>query len=166
MTIADLIERSNPEDLESLLEQERAGNGQIGPVNTKPGRVHMNAFIIAILLLSTSASFGLGYLAGHEANQSGGLIVGSVPMTSPGTGVVSESALSAAAGSAGATSTQGNPSAIPAGGEVVASKMIHSYFLPWCSGAAKITNNDKVWFANEQAAKDAGYKAGKNCSGI
>lgn len=138
MTISNLIERGNPEDMDQDMPVEIQGGNQMGSRRGGQGTsgerlLSRNVVVICILVLTSSASFGLGMLAGQQ-------------------------------GSAGAVSI--GTTAIPAGGEVVASHATHAYYLPWCSQAMAIKNEDKVWFTDEQMAKSAGYTAGKGCAGI
>ena len=50
--------------------------------------------------------------------------------------------------------------------KVIASKNSKSkvYHFPWCGSANKIKEDNKITFANEQAAIAAGYKLAGNCS--
>lgn len=51
-------------------------------------------------------------------------------------------------------------------GMYVASKSGSVYHLPWCSGAKRIKEENKVWFANKDEAERAGYRPAANCKGI
>lgn len=48
----------------------------------------------------------------------------------------------------------------------VASKNGTVYHLPWCSGAQRIKDANKVWFASKAEAEAAGYHPASNCKGI
>lgn len=100
--------------------------------------------IVAIVILASSASFGLGFLAGRDAGQG-------VPMQ------ILPEALS---------HPIGNSSATPATGQVIASKNGTKYYLPDCAGASRISDVNKVWFASASAALAAGYEPAANCKGI
>jgi hypothetical protein len=52
------------------------------------------------------------------------------------------------------------------GGYVVASRTGSVYYLPWCSGAQKISSDKQVWFSSEAAAQKAGYTPSKSCKGL
>ncbi len=41
-----------------------------------------------------------------------------------------------------------------------------TFHLPWCSGAKRIREENKVWFATKAEAIGKGYKAAANCKGI
>jgi hypothetical protein len=59
------------------------------------------------------------------------------------------------------------PRAAPAGDEsVVASRGGTKYYLPWCAGADRITDANKVWFASPEAAAASGYEPAANCDGL
>ncbi len=51
-------------------------------------------------------------------------------------------------------------------GGYVASKSGTKYHLPWCSGAQRIKEENKIWFATKAEAESAGYTAAANCPGI
>src|SRR3989338_3692479 len=99
-------------------------------------KIPRDVLIVAILFFSSSASFGLGILAGRDIGQGSGPAAAAVP------------------------------AAIPAGGQVVASKSGSKYHLPWCSGAQAIKEENKVWFASREAAEAAGYEPAANCKGL
>ena len=52
------------------------------------------------------------------------------------------------------------------GGQVVASKTGTKYHFPWCAGASKIAEANKVSFASVEAARKAGYTPASNCKGL
>ena len=51
-------------------------------------------------------------------------------------------------------------------GAYVASKSGTKYYLPHCSGAARILPENLLWFATVAEAQAAGYTAAANCSGL
>lgn len=51
-------------------------------------------------------------------------------------------------------------------GAYVGSKNGDKYHLPWCSGALRIKEENKVWFASKEEAERAGYTPASNCKGI
>lgn len=57
------------------------------------------------------------------------------------------------------------PSPIPTDPRVVASKATSSklYHHPWCSGALRIKETNKLWFPTEASAISAGYTLAANC---
>ncbi|MBI4088771.1 hypothetical protein HY415_01615 [Candidatus Kaiserbacteria bacterium] len=100
-------------------------------------RVPRDMLIIAILVLASSFSFGLGFLAGLDAKREN------------------------------STPLEPSPSAetIPIK-RVIASKNGTKYYLPECAGAERITDENKVWFASASAAQAAGYAPAANCKGL
>jgi hypothetical protein len=111
------------------------------------GRVPRDVVVVGLILLSSSASFGLGILAGREH-----------PSTSSGQGA--GFALSQPVEAAAAAAPR------PAGGQVVASKNGTKYYLPSCSGASRISAANKVTFASASAAAAAGYTPAANCPSL
>ena len=59
-----------------------------------------------------------------------------------------------------------NTPSVPSLGSYVASKKSDKYHLPWCSGAQRISEENKVWFASKEEAEAAGYAPAGNCPGI
>lgn len=57
-------------------------------------------------------------------------------------------------------------SAISAGGKIVASKTGTKYHYPWCAGAQRISEANKVWFNSVEEARKAGYTPAGNCKGL
>lgn len=93
--------------------------------------------ILGVLVLTSSLSFCLGYLAGLDADSVGSAAPESTP--APATSVV---------------------------GQVVASKSGTKYYLPSCAGAERISETNKVWFASPELAAAAGYAPAANCKGL
>jgi len=92
---------------------------------------------ISVLILASSASFGLGYLAGQEGSVT--------PLDSPPTALSTVSSTT---------------------GQFVASKNGTKYYLPSCAGVDRISEANKVWFVSSNAAETAGYAPAANCKGI
>ena len=120
-----------------------------------------NVLIIGIMVLSATASLGLGVLAaGQGAAGANGLVVSSIPLSHPeDTSLLSASVLDSVTGGSATTT-------IPSGGEVVGDSSSRSYYLPWCAHVGKIVRANEIWFVSEQAAQNAGYTPGKSCKGI
>lgn len=51
-------------------------------------------------------------------------------------------------------------------GQYVASKNSNKYHLPSCSGAKRISEANKIWFASREEAESRGYTPADNCPGI
>ncbi len=52
------------------------------------------------------------------------------------------------------------------GGAIVASKKGTKYHFPWCAGAQTMSEENKIWFTDEAAARAAGYTPAGNCKGL
>ncbi len=122
------------------------------------GRIPPSALTVAILVLSCTASFWLGILAGKDmagttqkdhmwVEERGGEVLGAAAL--PGViPVAKEPALGAP------------------GVGFVASKSGKKYYLPTCSGVARIKEVNRVWFATKEDAEAAGLTPAANCAGI
>lgn len=97
-------------------------------------RIPRDLLILAVLLLSCTASFGLGYLSGESAGQGSEVSITPSPLVS--------------------TTSDGT---------VVASRSGSKYYFPWCSGVDRISEANKVWFPSEDAARAQGYALASNC---
>lgn len=51
-------------------------------------------------------------------------------------------------------------------GTYVGSKKGTKYHLPWCAGAKRIKEENKIWFSTKEDAQKAGYTPATNCKGI
>ena len=51
-------------------------------------------------------------------------------------------------------------------GTLVASINGTKYYLPDCSGAKRINEENKIWFSSQEEAKDMGYEPASNCPGL
>lgn len=115
--------------------------------------------LVAVLLLVAAASFGLGRLSvAVPAEGNTGVLV-----CKNGLPLATEAVTGQVAGVIGAIA--GTEPAQDEGG-YVASKNGSVYHLPWCSGAQRINDENKVYFGSKAAAEAAGYRPAKNCKGI
>ena len=48
----------------------------------------------------------------------------------------------------------------------VAAKTGTKYYFPWCSGASRISEANKVWFDSYEAAQKTGLTAAANCPNL
>ena len=104
--------------------------------------------VLAVLILASLASFGLGYLAGRDQAAGEGSDI-SIEITAPAT-----------------VATAPETAAATKQGVYVASKNGTKYYLPTCSGAKRISDANKVWFNTVAAAVAAGYAPAANCAGL
>ena len=56
--------------------------------------------------------------------------------------------------------------ALAKAGQLVASKGGTKYHFPWCSGAQRISEANKIWFNSVEEARKAGYTPASNCKGL
>jgi hypothetical protein len=129
--------------------------------------------LVGILALSSTASFGLGVLAGREQGRG-------APEDDFWVEKLQESGNQAAAAGAAEPLPKPEPQPKPAqapstltaapapaqAGSYVASKTGTKYYLPWCGTAKRIKEENKVWFATKAEAEAAGYAPASNCKGI
>ncbi len=116
-------------------------------------------FWAVLLVVVAGISFSLGRVSvGRESGISIPISTQKIPVhtSSQVASVVATS--SALAESVAASSSQT--------GAYVASKKGKKYHLPWCSGAKRITEENKVWFTDKATAEGAGYTPAENCPGI
>lgn len=52
------------------------------------------------------------------------------------------------------------------GGRLVGSRNSNKFHLPWCPGALRIKEENKVWFDSKEEAEAAGYLPAGNCKGL
>lgn len=126
------------------------------------GRVPQEALIAAIVVLSSTASFGLGLLTARDMGFGEGDQIWIEDVSAPG-------ALPAAAAQAPDSmpeEVEAVAADIPAGGQYVASRNGTRYYFPWCSGAKQIKEENKVWFTTKEDAEAKGYTPAKNCKGM
>jgi hypothetical protein len=104
-------------------------------------RLPRDILIISILIFASLASFGLGYLAGQDADR--------------------------AAGQGSSDTFETVPLPVASTSEqVVASKTGTKYYEPTCAGVARIPDANKVWFATPVLAQAAGYTPAAHCTGL
>jgi hypothetical protein len=151
---------------------EAAGRGKEA-VGGALERVPKDWLLAGIVVLASTASFGLGMLADREMKPTPAIKIedlgqtaaaGAAGVAGEGTVPTAGQAGSALPGPSGASG--GPPEAIPVGGQVVASKTGAKYYLPWCATAKRIKPENQVWFASQDAAKAAGYEPAANCKGL
>lgn len=115
-----------------------------------------DVMIVIVIILVGISSFGLGRLSVIEQkkepvriefNQSASAAVG-----------IETANDTIPAGQAGAL--------LGDGGKFVASKNSTVYHFPWCSGAKRIAEKNKIWFDSKEDAEKAGYRPAKNCKGL
>lgn len=124
-------------------------------------KIPQDALILLAILLTATASFGLGILTGKDIaeGEGRGLWVEERPLVGEMAAIQASDALEN-----GIEEPVGEP--LPAGGQYVASKNGSAYYLPWCGGVSRIKEENKVWFATKEEAEAKGYQPAKNCKGL
>jgi len=100
--------------------------------------------VILVVILTTFASFGLGRLSKIDETRA--------PMRIDNSATVYNSIN---------TNVQTNEQQ-----SYVASKNGTKYHFPWCSGAKRIKESNKIWFSSKEEAIKAGYTPAGNCKGL
>ena len=110
-------------------------------------------FIALLIVLASFASFGFGRLSVLQEKKTPIRIEQSAAaMMSDGAAVEMEE--------------QTQEKTLSSGGNFVGSKNGTTYHFPWCSGAMRIKDENKVWFVTKEAAEAAGYHPAGNCKGL
>ncbi len=117
---------------------------------------HSDLYVAAFIFLVGLASFGLGRLSFLWPNKE------PIEITMPDTvNTIYEE------GKDGYNSaSKEKASIVSIQGKYVASKNGTAYHYPWCPGALKIKEVNKVWFNTKEEAEKAGYKPAGNCEGL
>lgn len=121
-------------------------------------------YLGAVVILVGLLSFGLGHLSGLSNIQ-------------PVVSICSEASLKEVSSVDKKDLTEASFSDVPLKASVeegmqtqeggyVASKNGGKYHLPWCSGAQRIKEENKVWFKTKAEAEAAGYTPAANCKGL
>ncbi len=144
--------------------------------------VPKDLLVVGVVVLASTASFGLGMLAerelaqGQQAGQGGaqydGFWIENVASSSAAV-LPAASAAFAATAASGPAIMPGKISVVPAGsavtpkeGKYVASKNGTKYYLPTCSGATRIKEANRVWFSTVADAQASGRTPASNCPGL
>lgn len=135
--------------------------GLLGRSKALIQRVPPDALVVGVLLLSVTAAFGLGVLAGKDmAKESGrdGLWIEELPAKP----------LISGGGPAAAVTAPAKKEVPPlaTSGTYMASKNGTKYYLPTCSSSKRIKAENRVWFASKEEAEAAGYTPASNCPGL
>ena len=115
-------------------------------------------YTILIIVFVSAASFGLGKLSQDPIEKAPVRIENAFPSVEiVKTNEVSASVIESVDQGAVSGAVQGS---------FVGSKNSDKYHYPWCSGAQRIKEENKVWFASREEATEAGYIPAKNCKGL
>lgn len=126
--------------------------------------------LLVVLVLSVAvAGFGLGMLSERQMNaeKGSGFWIEQVASSSPAVlGAAVAGATASAIATKASEGTAESISAPMAVGKYVASKNGTKYYLPTCSGAKRIKDENKVWFATVEEARASGRTPSSACKGI
>lgn len=114
-------------------------------------------FIVLVIILVALISFGLGRLSKIRENKVPVTIenLGASMINSQGNSVQNDQDIKS-------NQIQINSSQ----GILVGSKNGTKYHFPWCSGAQRIKEENKIWFSSKEEAEKAGYTPAANCKGL
>jgi hypothetical protein len=112
-------------------------------------------FIAVILVLVAFGSFGLGRLSKIEDSKT--------PITIQN---MKASVVGSIVDTKIAKSKKTLPTTSQGGGFYIASKTGSKYHFPWCSGAKRIKDGNKIIFNTLEEARKAGYTPAGNCKGL
>ena len=113
-------------------------------------------FTALVVVLVAFLSFGLGRLSVSES-QKPEIQISEIP--------AGEAGAQGAAVVTAATQKTSTPTGVTQS-QYVASKNGSKYYFPWCSGANRIKEENKVWFQTAAEAARAGYQPSSTCKGL
>lgn len=152
--------------------EEPAGRGS-GRVIGHISGLSRDWVILGCLVLTATLCFGLGLLANRENQPSKDSLwieqlppeelPGSIGTSTPGATISGQAPAPAIPISSQPAAAS---AALPQTGQYVASKTGTKYYLSTCSGANRIKDENKVWFATKQQAEAAGYAPSSTCKGL
>jgi len=120
-------------------------------------REHRNdLFVAAVIFYASLASFGLGRLSALW------------PEKQPLRIIEKTESVPYATSSPQSSRSSGASVAAPLSqkGKYVVSKSGKYYHYPWCPGALRIKEENKIWFETRKEAEALGYKPAGNCEGL
>jgi uncharacterized protein YdeI (BOF family) len=127
--------------------------GEARCVDTQSPPQNNDLFLILLIIFVALASFGLGRLSAISRTPHEGSIVFEPQMQ--------QSTVYTAT-----TPDLTNQPNTAETGTLVASKSGTKYHFPWCSGAIRIKEENKIWFNTIEEARAAGYTPAANCKGL
>lgn len=117
-------------------------------------KIKEDLFIVVLIVLLATASFGLGKLSSLEKKK--------IPISI----LKTKDAMLASVALSLESSTSSETAQVQGKGIVVASKAGTKYYYPWCSGVSRIKEENKVWFLSIEDAKTAGLTPASGCNGL
>ena len=146
--------------------------GETGKIG--PGRLPDGLLTALVVLLASSASYGLGILTGQDmARERGGV---EIHQGAPGADLSASAALAPIPKSSkSSTVSKGYTppakqekmgTATAETGKYVASKNGSKYYLPSCGTANRIKEENKIYFNTKEEAEAAGFGPSSTCKGL
>ncbi len=120
-------------------------------------------FTAVVIFLIGMGGFGLGRVSVLWREKT------PLEITEPGGAEAAQEPSSPFGAGDGQTASAANSARTSAGdarGRYIASRSGAFYHYPWCPGAAKIKEGNKIWFATKEEAVAKGYKPASNCPGL
>lgn len=114
-------------------------------------------FLLAIIILVAFFSFGLGRLSALKEAKTP-LQIENIPN---GTQQTTQTKNPQTTQVATALTSE-----IPQNATYVASKTGKKYHYPWCAGAQRISEENRVYFKSKEEAEAQGYTPASNCKGL
>lgn len=128
-------------------------------------------YALFLVIVVGFGSFGLGRLSKLQEvrvpiriEQASAAVLTSPPILGGDRGVVESPFTRGVAISPQSSPVKGEE--VNMGGQLVASKSGSKYHFPWCSGAQRIAEANKLWFNSVEEARKAGYTPASNCMGL
>jgi hypothetical protein len=116
-------------------------------------KIKDDLYIVIMIILVGTASYGLGKISAFEKNKTPISILKTKEL-------VTASVLNSQVQQNNINSQE------QVSGEVVASKSGTKYYYPWCSGVSRIKEENKVWFNTIEEARATGLTPASNCTGL
>lgn len=131
------------------------------------GDLPKDIFLALLLVFVGFGGFLIGRISVVLDGTQGGLRIIEKEMRSSASDVGQGSVLGAvAASSESLASGAGENVPAPQAGVYVASRNGTVFHLPTCSGAKRISEANKIWFATKEEALAKGYRPAANCKGL
>lgn len=129
-------------------------------------KISEDIFIVLLILLIGTASFGLGKLSAFEKKKTPISILKTKEAMYAT--VLDSSQGNYNQGTSNLTDSPENKNTNNSSqkGIVVASKSGTKYYYPWCSGVSRIKEENKVWFVSIEDARSAGLTPASGCTGL
>ena len=113
-----------------------------------------DVFMVLVIILVAFASFGLGRVSKMENNQ--------IPVK-----IEQQASIIQAQNVLNSAQNGEIKGALLANDKMyVVSKNGSKYHFPWCSGAKRMKESNKIWFATAEEARAVGYEPAGNCKGL